>query len=76
MKCTFSQPEDEICSRCTAGGYECVFPGRKPRAPGCVHSVLRVLLLFPDARRSHPSARTFLFCPCFAGGMHALPFCC
>ena len=34
MKCTFTNPEDEICSRCNAGGYECGFPGRKPRAPG------------------------------------------
>ncbi|KAI0673211.1 hypothetical protein C8Q78DRAFT_708520 [Trametes maxima] len=34
MKCTFTNPTDDICSRCTAGNYECVFPGRKPRSPG------------------------------------------
>ncbi|KAI0369514.1 hypothetical protein BV20DRAFT_1078089, partial [Pilatotrama ljubarskyi] len=34
MKCTFTQPNDDICSRCTAGNYECHFPGRKPRSPG------------------------------------------
>ncbi|KAI8996283.1 hypothetical protein BD414DRAFT_575643 [Trametes punicea] len=34
MKCTFTNPTDEICSRCTAGNYECHFPGRKPRSPG------------------------------------------
>ena len=43
MKCTFNQPEDDVCSRCIAGGYECVFPGRKPRAPGYVLH-LRVLV--------------------------------
>ena len=40
MKCTFNQPEDDVCSRCIAGGYECVFPGRKPRAPGYVPIML------------------------------------
>ncbi|KAI0633110.1 hypothetical protein C8Q77DRAFT_871216 [Trametes polyzona] len=34
MKCTFTNPTDDICSRCTAGNYECHFPGRKPRSPG------------------------------------------
>ncbi len=34
MKCTFTNPSDDICSRCTAGNYECHFPGRKPRSPG------------------------------------------
>ncbi|KAL7278771.1 hypothetical protein ACG7TL_007779 [Trametes sanguinea] len=34
MKCTFTNPADDICSRCNAGNYECHFPGRKPRSPG------------------------------------------
>ncbi|EIW56374.1 uncharacterized protein TRAVEDRAFT_49201 [Trametes versicolor FP-101664 SS1] len=34
MKCTFTNPSDDICSRCTAGNYECHFPGRKPHSPG------------------------------------------
>ncbi|KAI0772374.1 hypothetical protein BD413DRAFT_603880 [Trametes elegans] len=34
MKCTFTNPTDDVCSRCTAGNYECHFPGRKPRSPG------------------------------------------
>ncbi|KAI0744472.1 hypothetical protein C8Q76DRAFT_605763 [Earliella scabrosa] len=48
MKCTFNNTEDEICSRCSAGGYECVFPGRKPRAPG-VRMVLRQQIREKDA---------------------------
>ncbi|KAI0830360.1 hypothetical protein BC628DRAFT_1408462 [Trametes gibbosa] len=34
MKCTFTNPTDDICSRCTAGNFDCHFPGRKPRSPG------------------------------------------
>ncbi|RPD77310.1 hypothetical protein L226DRAFT_459877 [Lentinus tigrinus ALCF2SS1-7] len=48
MKCTFNQPDDEVCSRCVTGGYECVFPGRKPRAPG-VRMVLRQQIREKDA---------------------------
>ncbi|KAM5540986.1 hypothetical protein V8D89_005297 [Ganoderma adspersum] len=48
MKCTFTNPEDEICSRCNGGGYECVFPGRKPRAPG-MRMVLRQQIREKDA---------------------------
>ncbi|TBU52135.1 hypothetical protein BD310DRAFT_832860 [Dichomitus squalens] len=49
MKCTFTNPQDdEVCSRCTAGGYECVFPGRKPRAPG-MRMVLRQQIREKDA---------------------------
>ncbi|KAI1785437.1 hypothetical protein LXA43DRAFT_899849 [Ganoderma leucocontextum] len=48
MKCTFTNPEDEVCSRCTTGGYECVFPGRKPRAPG-MRMVLRQQIREKDA---------------------------
>ncbi|RDX49727.1 hypothetical protein OH76DRAFT_1482841 [Lentinus brumalis] len=49
MKCTFNQTDDEVCSRCVAGGYECVFPGRKPRAPG-VRMVLRQQIREKDAQ--------------------------
>ncbi|OCH87693.1 hypothetical protein OBBRIDRAFT_814001 [Obba rivulosa] len=49
MKCTFSSPDATSCSRCTPGGYECVFPGRKPRSPG-VRTVLRHQLREKDAQ--------------------------
>ncbi|KAI0758853.1 hypothetical protein C8Q74DRAFT_1372764 [Fomes fomentarius] len=48
MKCTFNHTDDDICSRCSTGGYECVFPGRKPRAPG-VRMVLRQQIREKDA---------------------------
>ncbi|PIL25701.1 transcription factor [Ganoderma sinense ZZ0214-1] len=50
MKCTFAKPEDEVCSRCAAGAYEleCVFPGRKPRAPA-MRVVLRQQIRDTDA---------------------------
>ncbi|KAM5540995.1 hypothetical protein V8D89_005306 [Ganoderma adspersum] len=48
MKCKFTNPEDEACSRCAACAYECVFPPRKPRGPG-VHVMLQKRIRETDA---------------------------
>ncbi|OBZ74264.1 Protein priB [Grifola frondosa] len=48
MKCTFASDSAEICSRCSVGGHECVFPGRKPRSPG-MRMVLRQQIREKDA---------------------------
>ncbi|KAM5540997.1 hypothetical protein V8D89_005308 [Ganoderma adspersum] len=48
MKCKFTSPADEACSRCGPGGYECIVPRRKPRSP-TMRVVLRKRIRETDA---------------------------